>query len=327
MLAWPRDAPTPRTRGGPRTGVLALAAAAAARRPLRRRLVLGGGRRDRRRRRRGALALLGRRVPLPRGGGVVLGSLLALAARGAGSRSLGRLRPTAPGTSSTGRSLRRLRAARPVARRAVRAASVPRRRRAARRRVRRGDRLGARGQGDPGALSRTAAGRRGCATRSATGTPSRSRPTRCSSSRSGVATSRVAPAAAPRSRRRRSPSAAVVAVLLAVSRAGLARRGRRGRAVARARRPPARARRLPRSPSPCPRSSSRPGPLRAMRSSRTDRSYSDRVARRPLVRARVRPRSRYSGCRRRSPRPLPTGRALRGAVSDGCWPARCSPRS
>ena len=168
-------------------------------------------------RRLGSARLAGR-APLPRGGGALLASS-SRSPPGPGSRSPGRSRRTFPGPSSTGRS-----SSPPSS--SSGSCSARGGTRACRWRLRRSSSRSARPSSGRSPArrsprsSRTAAAPRACATRSGTGTRSRSPPTCCSCSRSGFG-------AAGASRPSRAGGAmlayaAIVAVLLAASRAGVA---------------------------------------------------------------------------------------------------------
>ena len=224
------------------------------------------GDRDRRRRPR---ARPGRRVSPPARRRVC--ARLAARSRGvewALGRLVGRARPLV-GRAQPDARVRRLRAARPRPRRAVRAACLPGGRRTARRRVRRGDRLGACRQGDPGPV-------RGRRQGGPVARPDRllerprARGGRAARPRALGRSTRSHPRPSG-SRRRRSPSARS-------SRSCSRSRGRGsslrspGSGCGSRSTTAGSSGGLPRSPSPCPRFSSRPGPSRAMRSSRTDRS-------------------------------------------------------
>ena len=188
------------------------------------------------------------RAPLPGGGAVLLGAPARARRPGPGSPSRGRSRPTVRGTSSTGRSSSSaflvvgllLGACGPRACRWAAAGS--------RRCARGSGRLGARRQGDPGALPRRRSDRAPARSRSATGTRSRSPPTCCSCWALWLAASagRARPSRAARCSstrrswrccwRRRAPALLPRCSALR-SGSGLARPGRRRAARARRRRP------------------------------------------------------------------------------------------
>ena len=164
------------------------------------------------------------------GGVAARGRRRARALDGTLRRLVDRARPLL-GRAEPQARLRRLPRARAPARRGGGAASLQARRRGARRRARRRRALGAGRARRSRRSSRTAAAPPGCATRSATGTRSRSLPTCCSSSRSGSRRrrgSRARPSRAARCSRTQPSSPS----LLTASRAGVAGGGARRRALA-----------------------------------------------------------------------------------------------